>query len=121
MMVFFFSFFSSDMRYVNEGAKGFPRGPLTYDDYEPLTTLGIPQTLLTDEAEPEDMHEIYYDFLVWIRSLENINVYLEHHLRAMDTQFGGFASQLHALRLATMSEFFMRHPRDHIYVRREFY
>lgn len=112
-------FFSMHFIYLKEmwaadarvGPEG---GQLTYDDFEPLTSVQIPPILTG--AEPARLENIYRAFLSWVGALDDVRIHLRDFVDCMEENL--IYSQMLALRLAVMSQFYMRHPRYEISHRR---
>lgn len=87
---------------------------IIYTDIEPLETLRIP-AILTG-TPPTRLHDVYAAFRAWMDNVPNINIHMGDTLNYLEDII--FVPQLRSLRLAVMSQFFMRHPRYEIVNRR---
>lgn len=84
-----------------------------YHDFEPLDIIEIPLTLTG--ATPALLGDIYDDFRNWLGGLPNIRTHLGNTVEEMEEFL--LCSQLDALRLSVMSQFFMRHPSAEVHNR----
>lgn len=87
---------------------------ITYDDFLPLDNIEIPPTLTG--ATPALRDDIYVDFRNWLQGLPNFLTHFADTLDHMEELL--LCSQLNALRLMIMSQFYMRHPSAEVYDRR---
>lgn len=87
---------------------------VTYDDFQPLPEIVIPSTLTG--VTPALLGDIYEDFLDWVEGLPNYQTHFADTLEHMEQSI--LCSQLSALRLMVMSQFYMRHPSAEVYNRR---
>lgn len=109
-----FIFLFSEMRPADPRFRTDKIRGMVYNDFEPLTSVRVPDILTGDPPAPLD--DIYEEFRDWIYDLPDITTYMGNSLDMFEDRL--YISQLRALRLAVMAEFFMRHPRYEIQHRR---